>query len=209
MSKRKNKDPGRVRQAHPQQSFKEMVADATLARLSGYIDNEIEGAAQAILARQQNAMANLLTRLVATEEILSEKLGVTKVELAERVANIQDRAEGYENITDRGAQQDDRVRIEIKTKTEDQVDFAGSSRLQIDNTGSGSTLGKELEAGILGMAVGETREVKFGKDGSMAASITLNKISARPKQEAAPQAEETPSEAAPQETPNASADVGQ
>lgn len=216
MSKRKNKDPGRAPQVHPQRSFDQMVADATLARLGGYIDSEIQEAAQGILARQQQAMANLLTRLVATEEVLIEKLGLTKEDLANRVANIQDRSEGF--VAAETVEVGDRVRLEIQTRTADQAEFQGSSRLLVDNAGTGSQLGKELEGALVGMKAGESKEIKFGKDESLVARLSVNKVSRQPKAEPTETKEESEaSEAAigdgaegraPQEAPNASADAG-
>lgn len=218
MSKRKNKSTGQV---HPQQSFQELVAQATLAKLGGYIDDQVQGLAQALLQRQVQANNNLMTRILCTEEIIMElNPSITKETLAERVASIQDRHEGYAAIAaDDVVAEGDRVRAELKTRTADQTEFQGSSRLQIDNVGSGSTLGKELEGAMLGMKAGEVKEVKFGKDESLVASITLNRASRAPKlaiakeeepsKEAAPEA--AADEVVPQtttEAPNADANAG-
>lgn len=206
MAKRKNKDPGRERQLHPQRSFDQMVADATLARLSGYIDSEMQQAAQAILGRQQQALGNIVTRLRALEEITIEKLNESKESLAARVATIEDRVEGFEAAE--AVEAGDRVRLEIQTRTADQTEFQGSSRLMVDNAGSGQTIGKELEASLLGMKAGESKEVKFGKDESLVAKLSVNRISRQPKAPEAPaDAEAAPAEAT-QEAPNASADAG-
>ncbi len=201
MSKRKNKDPGAAAQLHPTRSFDQYVADATLARLSGYIDGEIQGLGQALAQRNQQTFANILTRLVATEEVLAEKLGVTKDDLANRVAAIQDRSDGLELVTG-SAIVGDRIRLEIKTRTADQTEYQGTSRMQIDNLGSGQTIGKELECAIIGMTAGETKEVLFGKDNSLSASLSLNRVSRRP----APA--KTEEAAAAQEAPNADSDAG-
>lgn len=202
MAKRRNKDPGGQRQVHQTRSFEQIVADATLARLGGYIDGQINEAAQAILIRNQQAMSNLLTRLVATEEILCDKLGLTKEDLATQVAKVQDRFEGFVEAQD-AVTQGDRVRLEIKTRTADQETFQGSSRLDVLEIGSGKTLGPDLEKAVVGMTTGETKEVKFGKDDSMIASITVNRVSRQPKEETKTESTET----APQETANA-ADAG-
>lgn len=185
MTKRRNKDPGGQRQVHPTRSFEQLVADATLSKLGGYIDDEIHELGQSLLIRQQQAMSNLLTRLVAVEEILTEKLGMTKDDLSNRVAAVQDRFEGFNEVTDRAVETGDRVRLEIATRTADQSEYQGSSRLQIENAGSGQTLGSEIEGAVVGMKTGETKEITFGKDASLAAKITVNRISAKPKAAAA------------------------
>lgn len=200
MSKRRNKDPGRTPQIHPTRSFDQMVADATMTRFSGFIEAEIERVGQDLLARQQAAMGNLLTRLVATEEVLSEKLGVSKTDLANRVAAIQDRFEGFVEVTG-GVELGDRVRLEIKTRTADQTEYQGSSRLQLEDAGTGRTLGKELEEALIGMSTGETKEVKFGKDGELTASIQIDRISREPKAA-------SPVETAPQEASNVAPTAG-
>lgn len=177
MGKRKNRDPGGNPQIHPTRSFEQLVAEATRAKLGAYIDEQIEGAAQAILGRQQRALQGVFRRIVCLEEILMETVpGLTKESLAVRVSNIEDRADGFE-ATDEVVREGDRVRVEVKTRTIDQTEFQGASRLQIDNVGSGATLGKELETAIIGMKAGETKEIKFGKDESIVASISLDKVS--------------------------------
>jgi hypothetical protein len=59
----------------------------------------------------------------------------------------------------------------------DQEDFQGTSRLKIYQTGSGQTLGPEMESAILGMSAGQTKEVSFGQDQQLLAKITINRVS--------------------------------
>jgi len=204
MSKRK-------KQIHPQNSFQDLVAQATLARLGGYIDQEIQGLGQALLQRQQQSLQNVLIRLISIEELAMEKYGLTKDDLAARAASIQDRMEGFTDVE--AVEVGDRVRLEIKTKTADQTEFQGSSRLLVDNAGTGNTLGKEIEGALVGMKTGETKEIKFGKDQSLTASLYVNRVSRQPKVEA-PAAEAAPAEAAAteapktEEAPSASANAG-
>jgi hypothetical protein len=204
MAKRKNKDPGRTRQQHPQQSFQDMVANLVTSRMEGHISNEVARLSQDLRVQQANAQKNILMRLMALEELACERLNVTKDDLAERVAQVQDGAEGFEESPE-GVVLGDRVRLEIKTRTKDQTEYQGSTRLLIDNAGAGGTLGAELEAAIIGMKAGETKEVPFGKDASMVASIKISKVSREEQQAAAPAA---PTEAPAQEAPNADADAG-
>lgn len=185
-------------QPHASQSFQELLAQATLQKFAPYIQQQINYAAQGILQRQAQASANIFTRLIATEEVLMELVpGLTKERLATQVASVQDRNEGLEESLE-SVQIGDRVRVEIKTKTADQTEYQGTSRMLIDNIGSGATLGKELEDNIIGMAKGETREVLFGKDNSLSASITLNRVSRLTKEEAEARARAIKEESAQQ-----------
>ena len=182
MSKRKNSDPGRVRQLHPTQSFSQMVGDATLAKLGGYIDQQINSLYEMVQQRQLQTTQALFTRIVAIEELLLERFSdLTKDDLVTRVATIQDRNEGFEAVSDGVIEVGDRVRLEIKTKTADQTEFQGSSRFLVDNVGAGSTLGKELEATLIGMRTGEVKETKFGADETLVANVAINKISRKLK----------------------------
>lgn len=148
--------------------------------IQSYIDAKINEAAGALLTRQQQASQNALIRQVALEEIVMEKLNVSRDELATRVAQVQDRVEGFMEAGD-AVVSGDRVRIEIKTKTKDQTDFQGSTRLLVSNVGSGATLGNEIENGILGMVPGEVRDITFGKEGALLAQVSLNRVSRKPK----------------------------
>ena len=174
MNKRKNKQS----QPHAQQSFQELVASATLSKFGGYIDARIQEVGNALAQRQLQSLGRLVIRLTALEEILVEtkELNVTKESLAERISAIEDRAEGLDEVPGE-VKLGDRVRITVKTRTAEQTEYQGSSRLQVDNIGSGATLGKELETAVLGLTKGEEREVSFGKDGAMKASIRLDRLS--------------------------------
>lgn len=190
MSKRRNKGQNQQKQVHPQKSFQELVADATRAALSTYIDQEIEGLGQALAQRQAQKSNELKLRLICAEELIMEiNPAITKESLAQRVTVIQDRLEGFTQLSaEQLAEKGDRVYVEIKTRTADQTEYQGSSRLQVDDIGSGAALGQELESSVVGMKTGETKEVKFGKDQSLLASITLNRASRdqKPKKTAAP-----------------------
>ncbi len=182
--KRKNKDPGnKVKQLHPQQSFQQMTADAALARVRGYIDAQMQGVGQALIQRQAQAQQSVFMRIIALEELLMEKFeGLTKDDLANRVADIQDKSEGFD-LVEGAVETGDRVRLEIQVKTEDQKEYQEASKFIVDNVGSNEVLGKELESAIIGMTAGETKEVLFGKDHSMGAILNVNKVSRKPKPE--------------------------
>ena len=226
MGKRKNQEN---QPQHATQSFQQLVASATLAKFSGYIDQQIQGLSRALLQRQAQAQEKLMVRIMSLEEIVMElNPAITKETLADRVATIQDRHEDFEAVSAEGVVElGDRIRLELSTRTADQTAFQGASRLQIDGAGTGQTVGAELESAMLGMKAGETKEVKFGKDESLLASITVNRVSRKPKVtqvvdssqpvegESELQAGETAEEAEERvvaqvkaEVPNASADAG-
>lgn len=195
MSKRRNRDPGGVRQLHPQQSFQQLVGDATLAKLAGYIDEQIQGFGQAVQYRVQRSVLDMTTRMIALEEILFETVpAITKENLSERITLIQDRMEGLTR-TDEPAKAGDRVRVSVtvRAKPEDEIP-AKASRFLVDELGSGQTVGKEIEDAIIGMKAGETKEIRIGKDQKVA-GITLNTVS-RPTEAETP----TPVAAEPKES---------
>lgn len=167
-------------QQHVQQSMGQMVSKAALSQMGPQIEQLVRAYVQQLgnqLAVQQaSTLETLFARVVVLESIIMEKLGYTSEDLTAKVAAIEDEKEGLELASDE-AKLGDVVRIEIKTKTKDQADYQGSSRLKIYQTGSGQTIGQELESAILGMKSGESKEVTFGKDGQMTASITVDRVS--------------------------------
>lgn len=223
MSDRKVQDPGQARTlpAQPAQAAPAgpglPVTVQMLGRHQEYMMEVIRSGDNAVLQRQVNAVNNMFTRIVAMEELLMEKIGLTKDDLANQVATVIDRNDGYVPSTG-PVKENDRVRLEVRTRTADQTEWQGASRLQVDAIGTGRTLGKEIEGAVIGMQVGETKEIDFGKDASLKASVTVNRISAQPpkpevKEEApaeAPAAEAAPAEtpAAPTEAPNADQNAG-
>lgn len=225
MGHKKNKSNGQ-KQVHPQKSFQELVAEATLSKFGQYIDDQVNALGQVVLQRQTQTANRIMTRLICLEELAIElNPSITKDSLAERVSAIEDRHDGYESIGAEVVKEGDRVRIEIKTRTADQAEFQGSSRMMVDNIGAGFTLGKELEGAILGMKSGEVKDLKFGKDESLVASIALNRASRNPEKTAAleaakaaeqaakeataaPEAELVPPTTETQETANASPNAG-
>jgi len=172
---------GKKKRQQPQQSFQQMVSDATLAKFKPYIDSQIQGVAAALAQQQRQQMENVFLRLTVLEQVVEEKLDISKDELAGRVADVEDQAQGFLPV--KTVEEGDRVRMEIRTKAADQDEYQGESRLMVDNVGSGQTLGPEIEKPVVGMATGEVKEIKFGKDQSMTAQVTINRVSRAPKQE--------------------------
>lgn len=166
-------------QNHQTQSFGQMVSQAALAQLKPFIvdmvQQEVDQLSAKLTQQTANTIEMLYLRVLTLEDVAMEKLSITKDELAERVATREDLSEGLEAAAE--AKVGDVIRMEIKTKTKDQPVFAGSSRLKVYSLGSGRTIGKELEDGIVGLKSGETKQIEFGKDKEVVAEVTINRVS--------------------------------
>lgn len=169
----------------PQNSFQQLVSNVAMDKMIPQVEEMVQAYTERLgeqLALQQASTLEMLyTRLVVLEAIVIDKLGYTAQDLTDKVADLEDLKEGYERSD--SVNLGDMVRVEISTKTKDQEDFQGSSRLKISNVGSGQSYGEELESSIVGMASGETKEVFFGEDQQLVAKITLNRVSKKIKGE--------------------------
>lgn len=180
--KRKNNGVGNRKQQT--QSFDQYMLSMTLNKFKGYIDAEINSVGQQLANQQKNLLENLYIRNRALEEIAMEKFDdVTKESLANRIAVIEDEVVGLEKVDE--VKEGDRVRMEISTKAKDQEEYQGTSKMMVDQTGTGRTLGKELEGALLGMKTGEEKELDFGKDKTMVAKLKIDRVSRDLKAEAA------------------------
>lgn len=176
----------RTNQEHVQQSMGQMVSKAALSQMGPQIEHLVRAYVQQLgnqLAVQQaSTLETLFARVVVLESIIMEKLGYSAEDLTSKVAAIEDEKENM-ILVNGEAQAGDVVRVEVKTKTKDQVDFQGSSRLKIYQIGSGQTIGEELEKAIIGMKAGEIKEISFGQDGQLIANIKVDRISRQIKSE--------------------------
>jgi len=177
---------GNKKQQHLQQSMGNMVSKAALAQMGPAIERYVQALVQnlgsQVATQTASTMETLFSRIVVLESIIMEKYGLTKEDLATKVSNLEDEKEGLKQV-EGGVEKNDIVRLEIKTKAKDQTEYQGSSLLKVYKTGSGETLGEELETPILGMKAGETKTVEFGKDKQMVAEISINRISRAEKTE--------------------------
>jgi uncharacterized protein (DUF39 family) len=164
-------------QQRVQQSMGNMVSKAALTQLgpeiAQMINNGLQQVANQLAQEQLSTLATMFVRIRVLEEIVVEKLGYTQDQLAQKVSDIEDKSENLQTAD--VAQVDDVVRVEVKTKTKDQTEFQGSTRLKITELGSGASIGKELEAKLIGMKVGEVKETEFGQ--GMVAELTIDRIS--------------------------------
>lgn len=182
-------------QQHVQQSMGQMVSKAALAQMGPaierYVQNVVQRLGSQLAMQQASTLETMFSRIVVLESILIEKFGYTKEDLATKVSEIEDEKEGLK-LVDGGIEKGDVVRLEVRTRAKDQAEFQGSSRLKLYKTGTGETLGEELESAILGMKNGEVKTVEFGKDQSMVAEFTINRVS---RGEKAPEVTEEKSDA--------------
>lgn len=200
-------------QQHLQQSMGQMVSKAALAQMGPaieqYVQAVVRNLGQQLSVQQASTLETIFARVVVLEEIVIEKLGYTKETLAIKVAETEDQKEGL-TLVEGALEKGDVVRLEISTKAKDQPEYQGSSRLKVYQTGTGQTLGDELESALLGLKAGDTKEIEFGKDKGMLAKVIIDRVSRGPKapEAPAPAAEATP-EQAPTEGQNADQTQGQ
>lgn len=194
MGRKKNK---KQQQQHVQQSMGQMISKAALAQMGPqiekYINETIQRLGSRLAMQTAETTETLFSRIIVLENIIIEKLGYTKDDLANLVSDLEDSSEGLALVTDGVIQKGDVVRLEVKTKTKDQAEYQGSSRLKLYDTGTGNTLGEELESALIGLKSGEIKTINFGKDKEMVAEFTINRVSRAKAQET--KTENTTSEA--------------
>jgi hypothetical protein len=199
-------------QQHLQQSMGQMVSKAALAQMGPaierYVQAVVQNLGQQLSVQQASTLETIFARVVVLEEIVIEKLGYTKETLAIKVAETEDDKEGL-TLVEGALEKGDVVRLEISTKTKDQPEYQGSSRLKMYQTGTGQTIGTELEDALIGMKAGETKEIEFGKDKGMVAKVIIDRVSRGPKEEPKAPAAEATTEQAPTEGQNADQTQGQ
>lgn len=177
------KRANKVQSLKPNDSFQNVVNKAVRSNMQQFVLEQIQRVGQGLARELNGSLEDIYARLTTLEEVVLKQVGMTADEFAGLVANTEDQAAGLELVETGNVEKDDVVRLEVETKTEDQKEYQGSSKLKLTNTGSGATLGTELEEAILGMSLGETKEVPFGKDKKMTAKIKVVRVSRYPKKE--------------------------
>lgn len=171
---------------HQTQSFEQMVSKAALAKMAPEIEQMVRHYTQNLgnqLAQHQaSTLETLFSRVVTLERLAMEKFGLSAEDLANKISDLEDEKEGLSKVD--AVELNDVVRLVVKTKTADQLDYQGESRLKLYQSGSGNTLGPELEGAIIGMKTGEVKTLSFGKDAQLVAEIKVDRISRGPKSEA-------------------------
>jgi hypothetical protein len=162
-----------------QESLGNLVSKAALTKLLPDIENvvraHVKNLGGHLAVQQASTLETLFARTIVLEKIIMEKHGLTLEDLTKKVADVEDEKEGLVQVEE--VQVGDVARVEIRTRTKEQTEFQGSSRMKISQTGTGQTIGEELEKGLLGMKTGETKEVEFGQDKAMIAQLRLDRVS--------------------------------
>ncbi len=175
---KKRKSPKNAGRQQQQQTYQQMIAGQTLKKFKPYIDEQLQGAARAIAMQQSQLLDSAFTRIRILEELLIDKFeDVTKTTLANRVAELEDQKNGL--IVADEVVVGDRVRLEIRAKEVD-GEYKDSTKLLVDNAGTGQTLGAALEDALVGMKTDEVKEITYGEGDKMTAELTINRISRAP-----------------------------
>lgn len=167
------------KRSHIQNSMSHLVSRAALTKLGPDIEemvtDKIKSLGSQLAKHQASTTETLFSRIVILEKIIMERFGLTTQDLANKVADQEDEREGLKAVDNVGP--GDVVRLLIKTKTKDQDQFQGESRIKMYSAGSGNSLGSDLEGQIIGMNVGETKTILFGEDQEMVAEVYVNRVS--------------------------------
>lgn len=174
-------------QQHAQKPVADMAADIAVSKLN----QQLQVLAMRLQQDQQQALRGIYVRLMTLEGIIQDKLKVSDTELAELVADTEDKAAGLLKVTDSATEKGDTLRLTVATKAKDHEEFQGESKLVVDNVGNEPyTIGPELEPKLIGLKINDAVELEFGKDGGMVAKIEVNRISRRPAPKKVEKAEE-------------------
>lgn len=195
MPKKKGQNQGK----HASQSFADLVAKASMNVVKPYVHELFADMANNLSMRVFRQLAAIQTRIMAVEELLKTKLGVTEAEIQAMVAQIEDEATGY-LVREDGAQPGDLVRLTVRTKEKDK-DWSEAVKKQVTRLlNKPYSLGSEVvETAIVGMKTGDTKEVTL-EDGFVA-EVSIDRVSFKPAPPAPPQPE--PAKEGTDESPNA------
>lgn len=172
MGKKKNQNSG---SQHANNSFEQLVAKAVNTRLEKYIHELFQHFGNEISQRVFRQLANIQTRVMALEEILTEKFNVTEVEIQQKVAEIEDEATGYKAVT-RPAEAGDLLRVSIETKAKGTEEFTAPVKRQITKLlNQPYSLTETIEKALVGVSAGESREVTL--EGDFLVRVTVDRVS--------------------------------
>lgn len=203
---RNDKRLGKKKTQHQTHSFAQMMSQAQLKALEPYIQqlvaNQFRQATQGIYQFIMNERQMMTTRQLAFETLLKENTEwFTEEKLGLAIVNVEDDALGLKSV-DEPAAPGDKVRIEFQAMPHTQTEFTPPNKLAInDLQGKGPSGGVQtheaLEAAIVGMKVGETKEflvpeaVEEGKEPEHTkVRVTVKRISRAPTPVEAPKADE-------------------
>ena len=160
----------------PTKTFTDLVGKSNQEQLKPYINQQVQAMGAQLAAQQRDTLEMILTRLTVMEKFVMEKLNITEDQIANRTADVQDELYGLTKVEDE-VKVGDRVRCSISVQVAGADEFGAPAKQMIDNVGSGSTYGKEVEDEIIGIKLGESKEFSFGEAKENKANITIDRIS--------------------------------
>lgn len=173
----KKKAQGGTKQ-HATQSFAELVGEANRNALKPYIHEVFGHLADSLSQRMFKQMANIQTRIMALETILTAKLNLTQEQLENAVMDVEDTATGYQTVN-RPATPGDLLRISLRTRPKGQADWSDTQRRQVTNLmnfgkpeGGPLSLGSvQVEGALIGMSKGDSKLVVLEEEFQVELSI--------------------------------------
>lgn len=177
----KKKTQGKTHATH---SFEQLVAKANRDALKPYIHELFMDLGNDLSQRVFRQLANIQTRIMAIEELLIEKGGISESDIQLKVANIEDEATGYK-LADRPAQAGDLVRVTIETKAKGQEVYSSPVKRQITKLlNKPYSLTETIENALVGTVGGDVKDVTL--EGDFQVRVTVDRVSMRlPTPEAA------------------------
>lgn len=164
-------------QVHAQKSVSNIAADLATSQLKNYVDQRLQTLGRQLQQETNQTLRALYIRLSTLEGIVQNEFKIDDSQLAELVADTEDKGSGLEKVEGE-ATNGDTLRITVSTKSKDQTEFQGTSKLLIDNLNQEPlTIGPQLEPHLLSMSVDDVKEVSFGEDNELIAKLEVNRIS--------------------------------
>jgi len=154
-------------------SFEELVSNTSLEKMQPYIKQEVINLGQMLVQNLSSQIEGVYTRLMTIEDIICKEFNMTEDQLAAKVAETEDAASGM--VSKEIVAQGDRVRIELGTRTTEEAEVQKLSRMRVEQVGSGKTLGNEIENALIGLKVGDFKEVAVNDN--LVCKVVVNRIS--------------------------------
>lgn len=197
MGKKRGQKSGKP---HQNRSFEQLVGKANQEALKPFIMQQMNFLGMQLRQAQLKELSSIQMRIMALEKFAIEKLNITEDDIANKVAELEDEATGL-ILSSEGAKEGDLLRATIQVKTEGQDEFGPEQRMQIDKLAlEPFTVTEDFEKQLVGIAQGETREVKMD-EGKTLVNVTADRISTpKPQPKPVAVAEEVVEEKAEEST---------
>lgn len=157
------------------QGFADMTSNAVINKLKPYIENSVQQATAQLAQTTVEDISALATRLVSLENIICEKLGMTREDLAQRVADEEDIVLGMERVEE--VQQGDTVRVENVYINNETQTVIGTRRQLIHDIGADSENGPINFPTLLGAKSGTTIDINIPGNDKVTVKMTVNRVS--------------------------------